>query len=139
MIPLEKVGDRGFASGIIGDGLAIAPESGLVSAPVSGTVSVLFGTMHAIMITDESGINVLLHLGVNTVALRGRYFESHVRRGDFVKIGDPLITMDLAGLTAEDFDPAVLVVFPELPEPAFPEMTEVRQVERGDRLMLVGD
>lgn len=137
MIPLEKVGDRGFASGKIGDGLAIAPETGIVTAPISGTVTTLFSARQALTITDENGIDVLLHLGINTVALKGEHFESHVSRGDFVKIGDPLITMDLAGVEADGFDPTVLVVLPDLEDPLFLEKTEQQHLEQGDRLMLV--
>lgn len=137
IIPLNAVGDRGFASGQIGDGLAIAPEGGVVTAPVAGTVTTLFSAKQALTVMDEDGVEVLLHLGIGTVALKGQYFESHVSRGDFVKIGDPLITMDLAGLEAEGFDPTVLVVLPDLEEPFFLEKTEQQHLEQGDRLMLV--
>ncbi len=131
------MGDRGFASGKIGDGTAIVPESGQITAPVSGTVSALFSTKHALAITDENGIDVLLHLGINTVALGGRHFESHVKRGDFVKIGDPLVTIELSALEAEGFDSTVLVVLPDLPDTCFLEKTEQIHLEQGDRLMLV--
>lgn len=131
------MGDRGFASGKIGDGLAIVPESGVIAAPVSGIVATLFSAKQALVITDENGIDVLLHLGINTVALQGRHFESHVGHGDFVKIGDPLVTMDIAGLEADGFDPTVLVALPDLEEPLFLEKTEQQRLEQGDRLMLV--
>ena len=122
---------------MIGDGLAIAPESGLISAPVSGVVTSLFDSGHAMVITDESGTEILLHVGINTVVLRGRHFRSYVRQGDSVKIGDPLVTADLENLKTEGIDPTVIVVLPELPETAFPEKTEMCQVERGERLMRI--
>ena len=99
--PLSEVPDNTFASGILGDGFAIMPTDGTIHAPVDGTVTALYSSKHAIGITGPDGLEVLVHIGLNTVQLEGRYFEAYVKSGDNVKKGQKLITFDLSAIEKE--------------------------------------
>ena len=99
--PLSQVPDNTFASGILGDGFAIVPADGTIHAPVDGTVTALYSSKHAIGITSLDGLEVLVHIGLNTVQLEGRYFEAYVKSGDKVKKGQKLITFDLSSIQKE--------------------------------------
>jgi phosphoenolpyruvate-protein phosphotransferase len=93
--PLEEVPDPVFAGRMLGDGLAIDPTSGDLIAPCAGHIVTLPGTGHAVSIRSPQGIDVLIHIGIDTVQLRGRGFEARVKPGDIVKAGDALIRFDL--------------------------------------------
>ncbi len=94
VVALNEVPDPTFAKGLMGPGVAIKPEAGLVNAPFSGKVTMLFETKHAIGLTSEQGIEILIHLGLDTVELKGEGFESLVKQGDQVVLGQPLIKFD---------------------------------------------
>ncbi|HEM3576500.1 TPA: PTS system trehalose-specific EIIBC component [Streptococcus suis] len=103
---LSQATDPVFSSGVMGTGLVIEPSHGLLTAPVDGTVSVLFPTKHAIGITTAQGLELLIHIGMDTVSLEGKGFEAHVKQGDSIKAGDKLISFDIptiqeAGLVTE--------------------------------------
>lgn len=102
--PLSTMTDPTFSSGLLGKGIAIIPSSGQVVSPVDGTVASLFKTHHAIGLVSVEGIEVLIHVGVDTVKLEGRYFTAHVKVGDIVKQGDLLIEFDLPAILAAGFD-----------------------------------
>jgi trehalose PTS system EIIBC or EIIBCA component len=95
VVPLEKVPDPTFAQKMMGDGIAIDSKDGKVVAPVDGEVVQLFPTKHAIGLVSDSGIELLIHIGIDTVKLDGEGFEAHVKQGDKVEVGDPLITFDV--------------------------------------------
>lgn len=103
VLKLEELQDAAFASGVLGKGAAILPEEGKVFAPVDGTVTALFPTLHAIGIVSEKGAEVLIHIGLNTVQLDGRGFETMVAQGDHVTKGQLLITFDREMMEAEGF------------------------------------
>ncbi|HFI0035165.1 TPA: PTS system trehalose-specific EIIBC component [Streptococcus suis] len=135
---LSQATDPVFASGVMGQGVLIDPSEGLLVAPVDGEVSVLFPTNHAVGITAANGLELLMHIGMDTVSLEGKGFTAHVKQGDKVKAGDKLISFDIdvikaAGLVTEtpvivtnqtDFNTEVLG---ELP----------RSVERGQAILTV--
>lgn len=95
LIPLGDVEDEVFASGAMGQGAAIIPTEGKVVAPFDGTVTTVFSTKHAIGLTNENGIELLIHIGMDTVELDGEHFESHIENNQEVKQGDLLITFDI--------------------------------------------
>lgn len=92
---IEDVPDPTFSQKMMGDGIAVTPSSGNVVAPVAGEIVQLFHTKHAVGIRSRGGIEILIHIGLETVGLNGEGFTAHVRQGDRVKVGDPLITFDL--------------------------------------------
>lgn len=93
--PLAEVNDPVFASEAMGKGIAIEPTVGQAVSPVNGVVSTVFPTGHAIGITSEEGAEILIHIGINTVQLEGKYYSSVVKQGDQVKQGDLLVNFDI--------------------------------------------
>ena len=111
-LPLEKVTDEVFASKAVGDGFAIVPDemTNTINAPVDGVVSSIFPTKHAILIKTKQGVEVLIHMGIDTVELQGAPFEMHVEADFKVKAGEPLVTIDWAQLKAADKANTIMVV-----------------------------
>lgn len=94
-VPLEEVGDEVFSAKVLGEGIAIEPAEGRLYAPCDGRVDMVFDTKHAVNIVSSDGCEVLLHIGIDTVKLGGKYFESHVEAGQQVRRGDLLVTFDM--------------------------------------------
>lgn len=94
-VPLEEVEDEAFSSGVLGNGAAVEPSEGKLYAPADGVVDNIFDTKHAIAITTDSGAELLMHIGMDTVKLNGEHFVAHVANGDKVKKGDLLISFDI--------------------------------------------
>ena len=97
-VPLDEVDDEAFSGKILGDGLAITPEEGKLFSPCDGRVETVFDTKHAINLVSSTGAEILLHIGIDTVKLGGKYFTAHVKNGDEVKRGDLLISFDIRGI-----------------------------------------
>ncbi len=110
MIDLSEVKDEAFSSGMLGKGVAFEPSEGKVVAPFNGTVVTLFPTKHAIGLVCDNGVELLIHVGLNTVDLNGKYFEAHVKQEDKVVQGQTLITFDLDKLTEEGYVTQIPVV-----------------------------
>ncbi|MGL5438034.1 MAG: beta-glucoside-specific PTS transporter subunit IIABC [Lachnospiraceae bacterium] len=104
VIPLESVKDEVFANKIIGDGVAVIPQSGILKTPGSGMITMVADSKHAIGITLDNGTQILLHVGLDTVQLDGKYFDVNVVVGDKVKAGDVLLVFDLDKMRAEGYD-----------------------------------
>ena len=104
IIPLNQVEDDAFSQEVLGKGIAIIPSEGKVYAPFDGTVITLFPTKHAIGIVSDNGCEVLIHIGMNTVQLNGKYFTSHVQQGDKVKKGQLLVEFDIDHILQEGYN-----------------------------------
>ncbi len=104
VVPLSSVNDPTFAENILGKGSAIVPDSGLLVSPADGVVESVPDTCHAVMLTADSGAEILMHIGIDTVELDGRHFRSFVSSGDRVKAGDPLIEFDRDAIAKEGYD-----------------------------------
>ncbi len=109
-VSLTSVSDEVFASEAMGKGVGIMPSEGKLYAPCDGTVEALFPTHHAIGLTSKDGVEVLLHIGVNTVSMEGKGFEAHVTQGKKIKKGDLLITFSMDAIKAAGYDTTVMMV-----------------------------
>ena len=107
---ITEVPDKTFADKILGDGAAVIPEEGKIYAPADGTVVNIMDTKHGIMFQTAQGVELLIHIGLETVNLNGKYFTSHVENGAQVKAGDLLVEFDLDAIKKEGYDPITPVV-----------------------------
>ncbi|MCX8736372.1 PTS glucose transporter subunit IIA [Lactobacillus sp. B4026] len=112
-LPLTQVNDKTFSQKLVGDGFAIEPVTGDVFAPVSGKVISVFPTKHAITLESENGVQILLHMGIDTVDLGGKGFTVLVKDGQDIAAGDPLAKMDLQAIKDAGKQTTVLVLFPD--------------------------
>ncbi|WP_320987778.1 glucose PTS transporter subunit IIA, partial [Hungatella sp.] len=110
VMPLSEAEDEAFASGALGQGVVIEPEEGVVRAPFDAKVAALFLTKHAIGLVSDSGAEVMIHIGIDTVQLEGRYFEAFTAQESHVKAGDVLIKFDLDAIKAAGYKTQTLVI-----------------------------
>ncbi len=103
IIPLSEVDDEAFSSGVLGNGIAVEPSDGRLFAPADGVISNIFETKHAVGITCDNGAELLLHIGIDTVKLNGKYYTSHVTNGQKIKEGDLLISFDIDSIKKEGY------------------------------------
>ena len=134
---LGDVNDQVFSTKLMGDGAAIVPSDGTVYSPVDGQVTVAYETKHAYGLKSKDGAEVLIHIGIDTVNLKGEGFESFVKQGQTVKAGDKLGTVDLAKVKAEGFDPTVMVVVTNTNNYASVNRLNVTDVKHGDNVVAV--
>ena len=107
---LSEVNDETFASGVMGNGIAVIPSEGLVVAPADGIASAVFDTSHAIGIHLVNDADLLIHVGIDTVELHGKYFETLVKKGERFHEGQPLLKFDLEKIKAAGYDPTVMII-----------------------------
>ena len=135
--PLNQATDPVFSSGVMGQGVVIEPSQGELVSPVNGTVTVLFPTKHAVGIVSEEGVELLMHIGMDTVSLDGKGFEAHVAQGDKVVVGQQLISFDMdvikkAGLVTET--PVIITNQDDFQADVEGDLP--RDIKRGDVLMI---
>lgn len=109
-VKMSEVSDPTFSQELLGKGAAVVPADGKIVAPCDGTITMLFNTLHAVGVTSTEGVEVLLHVGIDTVNLKGDGFTAHIKQGDTVKRGDLLLTADLDVIKAAGYDPTVMMV-----------------------------
>jgi glucose-specific phosphotransferase system IIA component len=109
-IRLDAVKDEVFSQEVLGKGIAIIPEEGKIYAPVNGYVETMFDTGHAVSLISINGVEILVHVGIETVRLKGKHFKPHTRSGEKIKAGKLLIEFDLEAIIADGFDPVVPVI-----------------------------
>lgn len=114
IIPLSEVNDEVFSNNMMGTGYAVVGHDGKVYSPVNGTVENIFPTKHAITIKNDKGVSVLIHMGLDTVDLKGEPFELFVKKGDTVQENQILAQIDLPMLKQKNRDNTVIVVLPDI-------------------------
>ena len=133
LVPLSKVNDPTFAEEILGKGAAIIPEEGNFVSPVKGRVITVFETKHAIGIAADTGAEILLHVGLNTVNLQGRHFEALVKDGDAVEVGTPILKVDLKALREAGYDTITPVLVTNSMDYAEVTAMEEKEVTSGEK------
>lgn len=136
-VSLKNVNDPVFSDEIMGKGMAIIPTEGKVFAPVNGTVEMLFDTKHSIALRDENGVEMLIHIGLDTVKLGGKHFNAHVKQGDKVTVGTLLVDFDMEKIKEEGYDCITPVVITNGSE--FGEILAIddKAVSQGEELIKV--
>lgn len=114
VIALEKVNDPVFSEKTMGDGFAVIPTDGVIKAPFSGKVEAVFPTKHAIGLKSKSGVEVLIHIGINTVELNGKYFDIVIEAGDDIQKGQKIGSFDIEDIQSEGYDPTTVIVLTNL-------------------------
>lgn len=111
-ICLEEVKDDAFAQKILGEGVAIIPDDNYVVAPCNGTILMVYPTKHAIGMINDDGLEILIHIGIDTVKAKGIGFKSYVMVGDKIKRGTKLVKFDYQSLKNSNYDMTIMVLFP---------------------------
>lgn len=108
--PVSSLADETFRSGVLGPGIAIVPEGGRVAAPADGTIDQMFDTGHAFSMTTANGVELLVHVGLDTVRLKGKHFTRIGKTGGSVKAGEDLIEFEESAVRSEGYDTTIVVV-----------------------------
>lgn len=137
VVELATIKDETFASGIMGKGVAINPLQGKLVSPVKGEITALFPTLHAIGIMSEDGVEILIHIGMDTVKLDGKYFKAYVKNGDQVNIGDLLIEFDVDKIKAEGYELITPIIITNSNQYADILTTEKQKIDIGERLITI--
>ncbi len=132
LVPLSEVSDPTFSEEILGQGAAVIPSDNQFVSPVDGTVTTVFPTGHAVALTSSDGVEVLLHIGLDTVKLNGKHYTIHAEEGQQVKKGDLLLEADLEQIKAEGFDIITPVVICNSEEFSEIGMAKSSQVTAGN-------
>lgn len=135
MINIEQVNDPVFSQKAMGEGVAFIPENGIISAPADGTIEVAFPTGHAIGIKSSNNIEILIHVGINTVDLNGEHFEMLVKQGETVKKGQQLIKFNLEKIKKKGYDTTTMMIITNSGEFEGVDIEEYRHVSTEDRVM----
>lgn len=136
-IALNTVNDETFANEILGKGMAVIPSIGKVVAPCDGKVETLFDTKHAIGILSPDGVELLIHVGINTVELNGKFYTAHVAEGDEVKAGQLLIEFDIEGIQAAGYDIATPVIVTNSDDYESVEVMNLGEIDMMKKVMVV--
>ncbi|PKL24221.1 MAG: hypothetical protein CVV47_10755 [Spirochaetae bacterium HGW-Spirochaetae-3] len=137
VIPLESVPDEAFAKKLMGDGVAVLPDEGIVVAPFDGVVETVPESLHAVGLVSDEGVELLVHVGVETVSLGGRYFTVRVAEGDRVKAGDVLIEFDLEAIRAAGYRTETPVIVVNGDDYAGAGSVAAGTVRRGEPLLVL--
>lgn len=136
MIPLTDVPDKVFSEKMMGDGVGFIPEKGEIVAPFDGTVKTIFPTKHAIGLESDTGVEVLIHIGIDTVKLNGQGFESFVQADETVTQGQPLMKIDLAYLKDNASSIVTPVIITNLGDKTL-TIEDVKSVDPGKVIMKI--
>lgn len=136
-VGIEKVKDPTFAQKVLGDGVAILPAEGKIYAPADCTVEMVMDTKHAVGLRTDAGNGLLIHVGIDTVQLGGKYFEVHVKEGQHLKAGDGIMDFDKDKIAAEGYDTAACLIFTEPLEGVHADRETEKTVAVGDKIAVL--
>ena len=136
-VPISEVNDPTFAEEILGRGVALMPEGGKICAPADGELSMVFDTLHAFSMTTKDGVEILVHVGLETVSLKGKGFTAHAKAGDKVQKGDLILTADFDVIKGEGLDTIIPVIICNTDEFKEVEALAGKEVNVGDDVLRV--
>ena len=136
-VPLKEVSDPTFAEEMLGKGMAVIPSEGKIYAPADGEIGMVFDTLHAVSMTADSGAEILIHVGIDTVQMNGDGFTGHVKAGDQVKKGQLLLEVDLEKVKAAGYDTVTPMLVCNTPDYASVEGITGNDVDPGDDAVVI--
>ena len=131
-IPMDEVNDQTFAQELLGPGIAIVPSNGTVVSPINGTIATVMDTKHAVCI---HGLELIVHAGLDTVELNGKYYQTYKEIGDQVKAGDVLLEFDLEEITKAGYDVTTPIVITNLGDYKITKCLTGQQVKAGEEVI----
>lgn len=134
-IPMDEVNDQTFAQKLLGPGIAIVPSNGTVVSPINGTIATVMDTKHAVCIQGEDGLELIVHAGLDTVELNGKYYQTYKEIGDQVKAGDVLLEFDLEEITKAGYDVTTPIVITNLGDYKITKCLTGQQVKAGEEVI----
>lgn len=135
LVSIKEVSDPTFSEEVLGKGVAIIPADGKFYAPVDGTISTIFPTGHAAAITSSEGVEILIHIGLDTVKLEGKHFTIHAEEEQEIKKGELLLEADLDQIKTEGYDIITPVIICNSDEYSEIQMMEPGDVAQGDDIL----
>lgn len=137
VMQLKDIEDAAFSSGVLGSGVAIVPAEGVVESPINGEVTALFPSLHAIGITSENGVQILIHVGLNTVQLEGKGFKAYVKQGEKIKKGQRLLDFSIEEIVQAGYSVVTPIVITNSADYLEVAESKERNVDRGSNLITV--
>lgn len=134
-IPMDEVNDQTFAQELLGPGIAIVPSNGTVVSPINGTIATVMDTKHAVCIQGEDGLELIVHAGLDTVELNGKYYQTYKEIGDQVKAGDVLLEFDLEEITKAGYDVTTPIVITNVGDYKITKCLTGQQVKAGEEVI----
>lgn len=134
-ILMDEVNDQTFAQELLGPGIAIVPSNGTVVSPINGTIATVMDTKHAVCIQGEDGLELIVHAGLDTVELNGKYYQTYKEIGDQVKAGDVLLEFDLEEITKAGYDVTTPIVITNLGDYKITKCLTGQQVKAGEEVI----
>ena len=134
-IPMDEVNDQTFAQELLGPGIAIVPSNGTVVSPINGTIATVMDTKHAVCIQGVDGLELIVHAGLDTVELNGKYYQTYKEIGDQVKAGDVLLEFDLEEITKAGYDVTTPIVITNLGDYKIMKCLTGQQVKAGEEVI----
>lgn len=135
-VPMSQVSDTTFSQEILGKGTAVIPSEGRIVAPANGQVTMVFDTLHALSVLTDSGAELIIHIGLDTVQLKGQYFKAHVQAGAKVEKGDLLLTFDMDKIKEAGYDIITPVIVCNTPEFSKMECISGMDVTAGETVII---
>ena len=139
IISLSEVKDQAFSSGALGKGVGIRPIEQEVYAPADGVITCVFPTKHAIGMQSDSGVEILLHIGIDTVQLDGKHFQVMVEQGQHVKRGDQLALVDFAGIRADGYDDTIIAIVTNTQDYLIPSVGSANSLDANCMSVIMGE